>query len=256
MIRESRSISSFQLALVGVLAAALVAAAVTSRRGPAQGADAGQPPGTRQASASAARTDPPARADWPAGPLRQAAVSEYVLLSGDRGLVRAARVLLPKLARRHLPGFAVVEIKRDETAPPGPSLGWTAVPADPFDPQVLAYSARGLDALARKPIERGLPGIFLMVKAPPDEAHRALRGTVALVAEAARALHAFVADPEARAVFAVETFAHDVLERGFEGDVPVVPAHVTIHSYRTGGAGGCSGPSPSACPSSVSLTWW
>lgn len=237
MIRDTRG-SFVRLAVVGGLAMGLVAAAVARRLGPPDGPDVDRPPAGGRASAVAPPAEPAARADWPPGPLREAATIPYVLLSGDRGLAATARTLLPALARRHLPGFAVVEIEEGAPAPPGPVLGWTAVPAEPFDRAQLAYAARGLDEAGRARVERGLPAVFLVVRAPPDAAHRALRGTVALVAEAARRLHAFVHDPETRLVFGLAAFRQDVLEGGFEGDVPVVPAHVEIHAYRTGGAQG------------------
>jgi uncharacterized protein YegJ (DUF2314 family) len=238
MIREPRSFLSRNALLVAaaLLAVALLASRqLQHRAAPA----AGDPEGPAARPAPAAPSSATAvRADWPAGPTREGATVGYALLSADRALRSKAPSLIRGLTRRHLPGFRVAQAVKGKAMPPPPSLVFQVVPAQPFEPRQLEYSGRDLDEAAKRRLGRGLPAVFLMVSAPPEMATRALRGTVALVSDAARSLHAYVDDPEARLTYSTRAFAREVAQGGFEGEVPVVAAHVNVHTYEPGGGDG------------------
>jgi uncharacterized protein YegJ (DUF2314 family) len=188
-------------------------------------------------AARAGEAPPAAGTPLPLGPLRGLAIAELALLVPAADTARAEE-LVRRLAPIHLPGHAFATWSKGGTMPPPPGFVSSVREPAPLEPQYLKVAARGLDEAAQARLTRGLPSVFLSVATPPAQAQRALRGLVAVAAEAARQLRALVSDPEARVVWGPDAFLREVAEGGFEGEVPFVAAHINIHSYAAEGAGG------------------
>jgi uncharacterized protein YegJ (DUF2314 family) len=193
------------------------------------------------ARTAAARAEPasaaeaPARADWPAGPLRAETVElRFTLVHPDAAAAARGEALVRTLAARHLPGFAVVAEAEGDARPAAGArtLSLRRREAVALTAEDLEGMSDRLDDGARARLREGRPALELRVRAPAAEP-AALRGLLALLAEAATALDAVVIDREARTVSTAARFAQ-VAARAFQGDLPIVRRHVMIYSYDRG----------------------
>jgi hypothetical protein len=181
--------------------------------------------------AAAGTGEPLPREPWPSGELRTGITAAFVIHRPPGSSHAAVRALAGKGGDRYLPGFKRFERADVQRAPAGALFVILEGPNDPVESRYLASFGRGLEPARAGWLGRRHPSTLLLVRAPAAQADAALRGLVTLVAELALKLDGAVDDPEARVIQSPRTFDEDVRRYGFEGGVPVVTHHITIHAY-------------------------
>jgi uncharacterized protein YegJ (DUF2314 family) len=141
-----------------------------------------------------------------------------------------AKAALRKLAPTYLSGLPEA-VALDGGEAPVPSFEVDGFSAVAIDPKEVAIFDRGLIAAHQARLAKPHELVSLEVHATGEQADAVLLGAVRLVEAVARDLDAVVDDVESRSFYSPAGFASSVVEGGFEGTLPVVPAHVTVQSY-------------------------
>ncbi|MGC4120711.1 MAG: DUF2314 domain-containing protein [Myxococcales bacterium] len=97
----------------------------------------------------------------------------------------------------------------------------------------LEYFGRGLTDEQSKALQTPHSVTHLQVRTSGANAVAALRELEGLVTEVAKQTGGVVWDEETRLCWSQETWA-ERLREGWDGQIPVVPKHITVHAYRSG----------------------
>ena len=211
-------------------ALALLAASVSScqcREAPSSPPEgARRVPTTTPAEASA----PPAKPAPPGSPRQPLRLVEHAVYMAAP--VPAAQ--LDRAKREARARFPDVPIVSEPKEPPGVMIGAPDIATyAPPGEDSLVFSGRGLSPEAAKAAAASMGALRLSFAFDDDPKLARLRATQALVADLAEKAGGFVWDQATREVYSVAAFRAARIET-WQGDVPDVQRHFTIHYYATG----------------------
>jgi len=171
---------------------------------------------------------------WPAGDLRESELRLGALLVHvEPAKAAKAPAALARLAPRHLPGFPIVKLGKDQELQAG-KLSWTTG-EEQWREDELQYFARQVEPAARARLTAKNPVTVVMLRGPAAGT-KTLRAFTALVGALGADLGAVIYDLDTRELWSPAVWSKHRVTDGFSGELPVVDHHIAIHSYRTGDA--------------------